>query len=143
MRSPAAIACVLSATLMLAAACAAPANPRPGTAAVVPPDTTVIWDYHDVTHGPELLNHGETERVIARNVPRVLREQGISGTVTLELVASREGAVESVSILNASDPQFGAAARAVAVQMRFRPATVRGLPVRCRFTLPVTFALMP
>jgi len=144
MRLPAAIAAsVLSAALVLAAACGAPANPRPDTTAAAPPDTTAIWAYDDVTQGPELLNQGATAAAITRNFPRVLREQGITGGTTLELVTSREGAVESVRILDASDPQFGAAARAVAVQMRFRPAMVRGVPVRCRFTLPVRFDLVP
>ncbi|HEV7588001.1 MAG TPA: TonB family protein [Longimicrobium sp.] len=144
MRSPATIGLpALSAGLALVAACAAPANPRPRATLADPSDTTVVWDYRDVTRRPELLNGAEAAGAIERSYPPVLRDRGITGGVTLELVASREGTVESVGVLDAADPQFGAAARAVAVRMRFRPALVRGIPVRCRFTLPVRFDLTP
>ena len=142
MRSPAAIAAsLLSAAVVLAAACAAPAHPRPDAAAADPADATIVWDYRNVTVQPELLDRREMAAAIGRSYPSGLRAQGVTGGVTLELVTSREGAVESVSVVNASDPQFGDAARAVAARMRFRPASVRGIPVRCRFTLPVSFEL--
>jgi len=145
MRSPAAIAAIaafrLSVVLVVAAACAAPANPRPDAAAADPADPSIVWDYRRVTVVPELLDKGEMAIAIGRSYPSGLRAQGVTGAVTLELVTSREGVVESVSVLNASDPQFGDAARLVAVRMRFRPASVRGIPVRCRFTLPIRFDL--
>ena len=142
MKSPAAIAAsLLSAVLVVAAACAAPANPRPDAATADPADPSVIWDYRQVTVVPELLNKHEMAAAVGRSYPTALRAQGVTGAVTLELVTSREGVVESVSVLSASDRQFGDAARLVAERMRFVPASVRGIPVRCRFTLPIRFDL--
>jgi TonB family protein len=141
MKSPAAIVACLSGVLAFAAACTGPANPRPNAATLDPADTTVIWDYRDVTREPELLNRGEAARAIGQSYPPSLRAQGITGNVTLDVVTSRTGSVESVRVVNATDPLFGDAAREVALRMRFQPAMVRGIAVRCRFTLPITFDL--
>jgi TonB family protein len=134
---------LLPLSLALAAACASPGSPRADAAAVFDPsDTTLVWDTRTVTTRPELANPEVVRRALAQNYPTLLRDAGVIGSVTLEILISRDGTVERADVVNASHEEFAAAARKVALQMRFRPAMVRGIPVRFRDTLPVSFDLV-
>jgi TonB family protein len=107
----------------------------------VPPDGT--YELSAVEVQPELLNRSEIARQMARNYPPLLRDAGVTGTATIRLRIREDGTVddESVTVESTTHEQFGEAARRVAERMRFKPARVRGKPVRVWVTLPVTFQL--
>jgi len=73
--------------------------------------------------GPQLLDDIETEFAGAAGVR--------GGSVTLRLVISDRGVVESVEVLRSTPPGwFDAAALAILTKTRFAPAVRNGLPVR-------------
>jgi|GEM_PF-5177723 len=119
------------------------ASAQGAPAAPAATDTTIVWGYRQVTTEPRLQNGPLVERMIAQNYPHDLRDAGIVGTVTLEVTIRADGRVEEATVLQATERAFGAAALRLARSMRFSPARVGSTPVRCRFTLPVTFSLQP
>ena len=134
---------LVSVAVAVAGACAPSPAPHPDAAAVSDPvDTTLVWDSRTVTTKPELINPQVVRHALAQNYPSLLRDAGITGSATVEVLISREGAVERADIVQATHEQFAEAARKVVLQMRFRPAMVRGVAVRFRDTLPVSFDLV-
>jgi protein TonB len=72
--------------------------------------------------------------------PEVAKAAGVQGTVILEAIINKEGTVESVTLLR-SIPLLDEAAIQAVKEWRFQPAMIGGNPVRCYFTLTVTFHL--
>ncbi|MBL8986749.1 MAG: TonB family protein [Gemmatimonadetes bacterium] len=68
----------------------------------------------------------------APEFPLLLRTAGVAGVATIEFVVDTAGLVEagSIRVLDATHPSFGESARTAIERSRFRPATVKGLPVR-------------
>ena len=64
--------------------------------------------------------------------PRAMAAAGISGRVVLEFVVDTAGRVEreSLRVIASTQPAFEEAAREAMLATRFRPARVRGQPVR-------------
>lgn len=116
-------AALLAAALLLAAA---PARAQ----AADGPDTQ-----------PEMLNARALTRIISRAYPAEVRGRRAPATVSVHLKILADGTVDStsVSIAASPDPLFNAAAAKVALQMRFKPATLGGEPVPVWVTVPVTF----
>jgi TonB family protein len=123
-RSSAIRAALLAAALLLAAA---PARAQGADG----PDTQ-----------PELLNARNMTRITSRAYPAEVRGRRAPATVSVHMKILADGSVDSssVSIVTSPDPLFNTAAAKVAVQMRFRPATLGGAPVPVWVTVPVTFA---
>ncbi|HEX9938814.1 MAG TPA: energy transducer TonB [Longimicrobium sp.] len=104
-------------------------------------DTAAVYDGDDVTTPPVLDNRDVVVRALLRNYPDALRNQGISGSATVQAVIDRRGRVEAARVTSATIPEFGQASVAVVRAMRFRPAMVNGVPVRVRVDMPVSFNL--
>lgn len=64
--------------------------------------------------------------------PRGFESLGVSGRVTVEFVVTTSGTVEagSIRVLEATAPAFGSSAIEAIGGSRFRPARVRGVPVK-------------
>lgn len=107
-----------------------------------PPDEGT-YELSAVEEQPDLSNRAEVGRLIARNYPPLLRDAGVTGSVTLRMRVLEDGHVdpESISIENSTHEAFGDAAKRVVERMRFRPAKVGGKAVKVWVTLPVTFQL--
>ncbi len=75
--------------------------------------------------------------------PPVLQQAGLEGKVLLEFIIDSTGHVESASVrvLERSRPGFDAAAMEAVEKSLFRPARVRGRPVRQRTLQPVVFRI--
>jgi protein TonB len=88
-----------------------------------------------VDEPPVMLSHPEPR------YPEILRQAGLEGRVVLEAVIDTAGRAEpgAVSVVSASNPLFGDAARQVVLGARFRPGRVAGRAVRVRVRIPVTF----
>ena len=107
-----------------------------------PPDEGT-YELSSVEEQPSLSNSSEVQRQLVRQYPPLLRDAGVSGTVTLRMRVLEDGHVdpESISVESTTHDQFADAAKRVGERMRFRPAKVGGRAVKVWVTLPVTFQL--
>ena len=92
-------------------------------------------DVRLVDEPPVMLSHPEPR------YPEILRQAGLEGRVVLEAVVDTTGRVEmaGLSVVSASNPLFGEAARQVVLGARFKPGRVAGREVRVRVRIPVAF----
>lgn len=98
-------------------------------------------DVSQVEQPPSLSNVNSVQGTLIRTYPTALRDAGIGGTVTVTMVIDERGhpARGTIRTSTRSHPEFEWAARQVAGSMRFRPARVRGQPVRVRISVPITY----
>lgn len=119
-----------------------PATPTPPTGNSAgdpgPPDFGE-YVYETVEEKPTLSNGREVARLLDRNYPRSLAEQGVAGQVMLELIVDVNGRVRpgSVRVISATDPQFSDASVRIAERLRFTPARVGDRAVPVLVTLPI------
>jgi protein TonB len=96
-----------------------------------------------LAEAPVMLNRDAIQRLLGRMYPLGLNNRGVEGEVQVTFIIGPDGYVEmsSVQVIAATHKDFiGPTLRGVA-RMRFRPALLRGLPVRVRATVPVTWRL--
>ena len=134
------------AALLFAAACG---TPRP--AASPPPvqpegdfaaaEVAAPLDISEVTTPPKLQNAGEIAALLAQHYPPLLRDAGVTGRVLIHATVDEDGETTDVQATEASHAEFGAAAVATALRMRFTPAEMDGKPVAVRFSQPIAFNL--
>jgi len=108
----------------------------------LPPDDSTL-ELSEVEAPPELLNRDRVAAELSREHPPLLRDAGVTGSVTLRMRIRADGSVDvsSITVEESTHFAFSAAAKRVAMSMRFSPAWVEGKPVRVWVTLPVTFQL--
>jgi TonB family protein len=74
--------------------------------------------------------------------PETMREAGREGTLALEAVVGRDGAVQSIRVLGAHvHPDFAMAAAEAVRQWQFDPTLLNGRPVEVVMTVSVAFTL--
>ena len=122
--------------LSAAALLAAPAHAQ--TTAAAPGNAC---GFAAVTQQPQLINERAVARRVSHSYPKQFLDFGVNGQVLLQLTVGTTGRVEEVLGVDATHAAFGAVARGLAREMRFLPAEVDGVPVRCRVVVPVDFAL--
>jgi protein TonB len=107
-----------------------------------PPDEGT-YELSAVEEQPSLANNAEVVRVLSRNYPPLLRDAGVTGTVTMKMRVMEDGTVDqsSISIENSSNDAFSDAAKRVVERMRFHPAKVGGKAVKVWVIMPVQFTL--
>jgi protein TonB len=100
-----------------------------------------IYGPSELSSPPKLVSAAATARLIARSYPEDLRKQNTGGNVQLEFVIGKDGKVEpsSISVVEASVPALGSAAKAVVEKMEFVPGKKDGQPVRSRVQLPIQY----
>lgn len=106
-------------------------------------DDNQIFDF--LEEMPEFPG-GEAEMMkwLGKNVvyPAIAQENNIQGRVMVGFVVEKNGTVSDVKILRGVDPSLDKeAARVVKSMPKWKPGMQTGKPVRCRFTIPVTFRL--
>ncbi|HEU0013686.1 MAG TPA: TonB family protein, partial [Longimicrobium sp.] len=111
----------------------APAVVRTSAAATARGDTTF----------PVITNAAQVTRELERRYPPALRAAGVEGDATVRIRVNAEGGVAAVTVVEASRPEFGAAAREAIRVARFRPARANGRAVAKEVDLPLQFALSP
>jgi TonB family protein len=77
------------------------------------------------------------------NYPRTALNTNTQGTVNISFVVNQNGSVSNAQVIGKSlghglDEE---ARRVVSLMHGWRPATVKGIPVKARITLPITFRL--
>ena len=100
-----------------------------------PPRGTEVFSESEVDEGPSLIAAGPLR------YPAVLREAGITGSVTLTFVIDVQGRVEGqgLEVLSATHPGFIASASEVIRASRFTPARRHGKAVRVMVRQTVVF----
>ena len=91
---------------------------------------------------PVLLNRRELPRLTTAAYPEVLRPRRVAGGAEVHMKILPDGTVDSatISILSTTERPFGPAAVEVARQLRFRPATIEGIPVAVWVDFPIAFS---
>jgi protein TonB len=74
--------------------------------------------------------------------PEVARRAGISGTVILEVVVGKDGAVKDVQVLRAAPMGLTEAAVEAVRLWRYQPSTLNGKAVEVVLTVTVRYSLL-
>lgn len=96
-----------------------------------------------VAEHPVRLSHmseGDLIRKVVPTYPPLARSARIQGTVVLQAVISKSGAIENLRLLN-GHPMLAPAAIEAVRQWRYRPYILNGEPVEVETQITVNFAL--
>lgn len=138
------LALVLLAAVPADRAAAQRTPPDTATAGDTVPAPARIVDMKDLTDKPELTNRAVISRLLTRIYPTELRDEGITGHVTVTLVIDPAGVPRVVSVTGGSGvPAFDDAALRVTRAMRFTPPVLDGAPVWVRMLIPLEFSRAP
>ena len=99
-----------------------------------------------VEEKPDFLNGGMVGlmRYLRDNIkyPTIPQETGTQGRVTVQFVVNKDGSIVDVKVAKGIDPYLDKeAVRVISTMPKWNPGKQRGVPVRCKFTVPVTFKL--
>lgn len=109
-----------------------------------PQDTTVFTVVEDMPQYPggtaTLLNY------LAQNIkyPEKAQKEGVQGRVMVHFIINKDGSISDVTVVpdRGISPELDAEAiRVVEAMPNWTPGKQRGVPVRVKYTLPVTFKL--
>ncbi len=81
---------------------------------------------------------------ISRNLeyPKMASTHNIHGKCVVQFVVTETGGIDSIRVVKPINPLLDAAVIRVIMSLpKFTPGTCNGVPVRVRYTLPVTFAI--
>ena len=100
------------------------------------------YEAAEVDRPPEAVNMDELLRLLLRDYPPLLRDAGTGGTVVLRFRVLEDGRMDagSATVLRSTHEAFARAVRWIPV-LHFRPARVRGRPVRAWVELPITYEM--
>ncbi|HEX6746320.1 MAG TPA: M56 family metallopeptidase [Longimicrobium sp.] len=104
-------------------------------------DTSRVMELREVDRQPALSNSDEVQQILERAYPPLLRDAGVQGSVTMDVIVGADGAVRSARVSTTSHDGFREPALFATNAMRFRPAAKDGRAVPVRFTLPIAFRL--
>ncbi|HET7231401.1 MAG TPA: M56 family metallopeptidase [Longimicrobium sp.] len=119
----------------------APLLPASSHRTAMQADTERVYMLREVDRLPEVVNSAEMSRLLQRTYPQQMRDAGIEGVVTVEMVVGADGLPRSPAVITASRPEFREAALAVVNTARFRPAAKDGHAVRVKLSLPIAFQM--
>ena len=99
-----------------------------------------------VEENPQFLNGGTGGllQYLSKNIkyPTIPQENGTQGRVTVQFVVNKDGSIVDVNVIRGVDPYLDKeAVRVISTMPKWKPGKQRGVPVRCKFTVPVTFKL--
>lgn len=92
---------------------------------------------------PRLVDQVQFARTLMAGYPPGLREAGVGGTVHVHFRVLADGTVDAatVRVTRSTNEQFNATAMAAVRELRFRPARVRGRPVRVWVEQPIVLVV--
>ena len=99
-----------------------------------------------VEENPQFPNGGTAGllQYLGKNIkyPTIPQENGTQGRVTVQFVVNKDGSIVDVKVIRGVDPYLDKeAVRVISTMPKWIPGNPRGVPVRCTFTVPVTFKL--
>lgn len=86
-------------------------------------------------------NSGHRLKFVQPVYPQTMKEQHMSGTVTMRAIIERDGHIFSLSPVNAANPDFVISAIAAVRQWTYTPYLLNGEPTAVVTTITVNFAL--
>jgi len=98
-------------------------------------DSINVYELFDVDEPPEPIKHVQPE------YPKEALEKGLEGRVLVEAVIDENGNVIDARIEYSDNEIFNEAALAAMRKMKFKPAKLRGIPVKVRIIQPFIFSL--
>jgi TonB family protein len=131
-------------------------NEKDSSAYEILPNGTTSYKYRSPLQIEELLTIDETQAeypgglhkmmlFFAKNLqhPKKYRDNNIGGRTELKFVIDEQGLTNNIEVIVSSGvPELDEEAiRAVSSMPKWKPATVASRPVKCYFTLPLSFAL--
>jgi TonB family protein len=101
------------------------------------------FELSEVEEAPRVINGSDVQRQLSRLYPPDLRNAGVSGQVMARFLILEDGRVDpaSITISSATHDGFRAPVLSLLPVLHFRPARVKGRPVKVWAEQPVTFAL--
>ncbi len=107
-------------------------------------DISAAPTFTPYTVRPRLKNEAEVQRALIRFYPSLLRDSGVSGTVTMWFFIDENGKVIRRQVNQSSGyDAFDEAAQKVAELMRFSPALNRDKKVPVWVSIPIVFQTQP
>ena len=99
-----------------------------------------------VEENPQFPNGGTAGllQYLGKNIkyPTIPQENGTQGRVTVQFVVNKDGSIVDVKVIRGVDPYLDKeAVRVISTMPKWIPGKQRGVPVHCKFTVPVTFKL--
>ena len=99
-----------------------------------------------VEENPQFPNGGTAGllQYLGKNIkyPTIPQENGTQGRVTVQFVVNKDGSIVDVKVIRGVDHYLDKeAVRVISTMPKWIPGKQRGVPVRCKFTVPVTFKL--
>ena len=104
-------------------------------------ETGTAYEVAVLERKPELTNGAAVAAAIERLYPKILKEAGIGGTVSLEFIIETDGTVDVGSVRVAQSPNdllADASVKAVE-RFRFRPGRYEGREVRVLIVMPISW----
>jgi len=123
------------------------ASPTPAPAPAAPADARStpgrVYVLSEVDVVPELQNREDVGVAVRANYPRLMRDAGINGVVTVRFIVGTDGIPErsSIQVVRTTAEAFNQGAERVAARMRLSPARLGGAAVRAYVSLPISFSL--
>lgn len=119
--------------------------PEPPSDGIVP-DLNKVENPWGITEQPFFGTGGKNEfrDWIAKKLiyPQEPLSNGVQGRVFVEFIIEKDGSLSNVTAIKAIDPDLGKeAVRVVSSSPNWTPGKQQGIPVRVRFTFPITFKL--
>ena len=102
--------------------------------------------YTTVEEYPEFPNGGVAglSKFISNNIiyPEYCKKNGIQGRVVVSFVINKNGSTSDFQVVKSADPHLDKEAlRVLGLMPKWKPGKQRGVPVRVKFTIPVSFKL--
>ena len=104
-----------------------------------------IYDSNDVEEKPQYPGGQEALwKFISQNLsyPAVAQENGVQGKVVVSFVVEANGVLSDIEIKRGVDPSLDREAlRIVRAMPRWKPGKIKGVPVRVKQSIPISFNL--
>lgn len=130
--------------VLIALACEAP-TPQTEDSAAIPTEVSPSLDQPvptPFTEMPSLTNRQDAIRAVEQNYPKLLKDAGIGGQVTVWILIGTDGTVEKTQVQRSSGhAALDEAAVRAAREFRFTPARNRGELVPVWIAIPIAFAV--
>ena len=106
-------------------------------------DENGVYDPDEVTKAARLSSKYKAAQVLKDAYPEKLLRAGVEGSAQIECIVDANGKVEpgSAVVVVTSVPAFGAAAKEAVEKFDFKPAEVKGAPVKSRVLVPLVFKI--
>ena len=94
-----------------------------------------------VVHIPGMDKAPVPVKQVAPEYPLALREQGVQGFATVDLLVDSTGRVVDAALVRSTNPEFAQQALEAARQWTFEPAEARGQKIMTRVQVPFQFVM--